>query len=467
MKLVQSFAIALLPVYASLSHALVTAGGSEKLAQQHQQQAIQQQPSWALGPDAVDHGKLSDVIAASPLLSLHRAICEIESITDNEAAVGKLLVSVLEAHNFTVLTQSVPPPAADSTSNAKERFNIYAYPDVAKYGGSAPASDAERSQPKVLLSSHIDTVPPHIPYSLSLPSEGDETVSTTSFSRRDILISGRGTVDDKACVAVQVQAALDLLSDPAVTTTFSPSDIALLFVVGEEKRGDGMRHFSSSQLYNHTRDNYKAILFGEPTEGKLATGHKGIEMLSLRARGKAAHSGYPWLGRSANSMILPALVVLDKLGDTPEEDGGLPRSDKYGKSTVNVGFMQGGVAGNVVPEFAMADVTFRLAGGTVPDVRRIVTDAVRKVDPEALLDLQFSQGYGPVPLDADVDGFETITVNYGTDVPNLDVAEGVKKYLYGPGSILVAHGKDEGLTVGDMEEALEGYKRLVRHALKL
>ncbi|OQU96009.1 hypothetical protein CLAIMM_02152 [Cladophialophora immunda] len=429
MKLVQSFAIALLPVYASLSHALVTAGGSEKLAQQHQQQAIQQQPSWALGPDAVDHGKLSDVIAASPLLSLHRAICEIESITDNEAAVGKLLVSVLEAHNFTVLTQSVPPPAADSTSNAKERFNIYAYPDVA--------------------------------------NEGDETVSTTSFSRRDILISGRGTVDDKACVAVQVQAALDLLSDPAVTTTFSPSDIALLFVVGEEKRGDGMRHFSSSQLYNHTRDNYKAILFGEPTEGKLATGHKGIEMLSLRARGKAAHSGYPWLGRSANSMILPALVVLDKLGDTPEEDGGLPRSDKYGKSTVNVGFMQGGVAGNVVPEFAMADVTFRLAGGTVPDVRRIVTDAVRKVDPEALLDLQFSQGYGPVPLDADVDGFETITVNYGTDVPNLDVAEGVKKYLYGPGSILVAHGKDEGLTVGDMEEALEGYKRLVRHALKL
>ncbi|KAH0842327.1 hypothetical protein AYO21_00055 [Fonsecaea monophora] len=461
MKLVQRFALALLPVYTLPSRALVA-------PVQDQQHAIQQ-PSLALGGHTLDHGELSDVIATSPLLSLHRAICEVESISDNEAAVGKLLVSILEAHNFTVLTQSVPSPSAlgSTSSSTKERFNIYAYPDVAQYGRSVASAGRERRLPKVLLTSHIDTVPPHIPYSLSIPTKGDDSGFTTSFSRKDILISGRGTVDDKACVAVQIQAALDLLADPAISTSVSPSDLALLFVVGEENRGDGMRHFSSSKLYKDTRDDYKAILFGEPTEGKLATGHKGIEMLSLRARGKAAHSGYPWLGRSANSMILPALVALDGLGDTPEEEGGLPRSDKYGKSTVNVGFMQGGVAGNVVPEFAMADVTFRLAGGTVPDVRRIVTDAVRKADPEGLLEMQFSQGYGPIPLDADVDGFETITVNYGTDVPNLDVEEGVKKYLYGPGSILVAHGRDEGLTVGDMEEALEGYKRLVTHALKL
>jgi acetylornithine deacetylase len=129
--------------------------------------------------------------------------------------------------------------------------------------------------------------------------------------------------------------------------------------------------------------------------------------------------------------------------------------------------MQGGVAGNVVPEYATADVTFRLAGGTVPQVRKIVTNAIKTVDPEGLLELEFSQGYGPIPLNTDVDGFDTITVNYGTDVPNLKVKDGVKKYLYGPGSILVAHGKDEGLTVGDMEDALDGYKRLVQHALKL
>ncbi|OAP54197.1 hypothetical protein AYL99_11732 [Fonsecaea erecta] len=82
----------------------------------------------------------------------------------------------------------------------------------------------------------------------------------------------------KACVPVQVQAALDLLS-----TTVSPSDTALLFVVGEEKGGDGMRHFSSSQVYNHMRNNYKVILFGDPTKGKLSPGRTCIRIDSSMA----------------------------------------------------------------------------------------------------------------------------------------------------------------------------------------
>lgn len=272
-------------------------------------------------------------------------------------------------------------------------------------------------------------------------------------------------MDDKACVAVQIQTILDLLANPS--TKIDPHDLALLLVVGEEKRGDGMKHFSNSKLYQKTNSRYKAVLFGEPTEGKLATGHKGIFGLKVDAYGKAAHSGYPWLGRSATSMILPALLTLDRLGDIPETEGGLPRSEKFGKSTVNVGYLRGGVAGNVVPEFATADVTFRLAAGTKEEVEQIIRKAIRAADPEDLLDLEFSIGYGPISLDADVDGFETITVNYGTDIPNLELAPEVKRYLYGPGSILVAHGRNEGLTVGDLEEALEGYKSLVHHALKL
>ncbi|KAK5241307.1 hypothetical protein LTR40_013286, partial [Exophiala xenobiotica] len=126
----------------------------------------------------------------------------------------------------------------------------------------------------------------------------------------------------------------------------------------------------------------------------------------------------------------------------------------------------GGVAGNVVPEYATADVTFRLAGGEIDDVKELVTQAIRDVDPDEELELEFSQGYSPVSLDTDVQGFDTITVNYGTDIPNLEVKDGVKRYLYGPGSILVAHGKNEGLTVGDLEEALDGYKKLVKHSLK-
>lgn len=55
-------------------------------------------------------------------------------------------------------------------------------------------------------------------------------------------------------------------------------------------------------------------------------------------------------------------------------------------------------------------------------------------------------------------------VNYGTDIPSLKGNH--TRYLYGPGSILVAHGARENLTVGDLETAVEGYKKLILHALK-
>ena len=385
---------------------------------------------------------LDKVIKKSAMLTLHRALCEVESISYNELPVAQLLTSFLEAHNFTVITQDVSQPAnSDST---KERLNVIAYPKASKYGSTS------WKPPKVLLSSHIDTVPPFIPYKLSYPS------SSYPFNRKDILVAGRGTVDAKACVATQIQAALELLSSSSI----DPTDIGLVFVVGEERAGDGMREFSNSKLNSA---NYNAVIFGEPTELKLATGHKGIIMVTIKAHGKAAHSGYPWLGRSATSMIIPALMVMDGIGNIPENEGGLPASEKYGNSTVNIGKMSGGIAANVVPEYAEAECAMRLAGGTIEQVKAIVSNAIIAADDG--LDFEFSQGYAPVDMDGGVDGFEEITVNYGTDVPNLKINKGVKRYLYGPGSILVAHGKDEGLTVGDLEEAVEGYKKLVLHAL--
>lgn len=81
---------------------------------------------------------------------------------------------------------------------------------------------------------------------------------------------------------------------------------------------------------------WKTVIFGEPTELKLASGHKGILIFTVKAHGKAGHSGYPWLGQSANSMLLPALVALQKLE--------LPSSKKYGNSTLNIGQIRGGVA---------------------------------------------------------------------------------------------------------------------------
>ena len=271
-------------------------------------------------------------------------------------------------------------------------------------------------------------------------------------------IWGRGTVDAKACVAAQTIAVLDLLKSSS--HQIQPGSISLLFVVGEEDGGDGMRYFSE-----HKPTNYSAVVFGEPTEGKLASGHKGILIFKIHIRGKAAHSGYPWLGVSANAVMVEALSKLLDLERT------LPSSEKFGASTLNIGLVNGGVASNVVAEVAEAHVAIRIASGSPDDIKGMITDALastkkRAESREGHFDIEFiGRPYGPVDIDADVKGFDSITVNYGTDIPNLDGDH--KRYLYGPGSILVAHSDHEHLKVSELQQAVKDYRRLILAALQL
>ena len=392
---------------------------------------------------------LKSIIDDSPFLSFHRDIVQIPSISKHEANVGSFIAEFLEAHNFTVVKQPVPT----NSNNEKAPFNVFAYPS-----GSTP----EDSQ--ILLTSHIDVVPPYIPYSVR---KGNATNSANKTQDSDsMIVSGRGSVDAKANVAAQVFAALERLSE-------SPSTpLALLFVVDEEADAMGMRTFSANRtLYDPENSKYRGIIFGEPTDGALVSGHKGALGFTVRSTGRAAHSGYPWLGSSAISSILPALSVLDKLGDIPPREGGLPSSKKYNQTTVNIGLMEGGVASNVVPASANATGLVRLAAGTHEDAAEIITCAVRRSVAEikdANVTVEFQRddkgnllGYPPQDLDTDVSGFPIAAVNYGTDIPNLQVASNVKRYLYGPGSIHVAHSDHEALTVGELKDAVKGYKRLI------
>ena len=294
--------------------------------------------------------------SSSSLLSLHKELIEIESISGNENGVAKYLHNYLISHNFTVETQLVGPLKSLDYSEQAPRYNLLAY-------------SGESRDTRILVSSHIDTVPPFWPYEVR--------------ERNDIW--GRGSVDAKASVATQITAVQKLLASGEI----EKEDVALLFVVGEEVGGDGMRKANELGL------KWETVIFGEPTELKLASGHKGSLRFTVTAKGKAAHSGYPWLGENANSMLIPALFALDNVQ--------LPSSGKYGESTLNIGRMEGGVAGNVIPELATATVTVRLAAGTPADVEEIIIDAVSAVDRR--LEVEFaSEGYGPVDIDSDVEG---------------------------------------------------------------
>ncbi|KAJ5681505.1 Peptidase M20 [Penicillium maclennaniae] len=387
---------------------------------------------------------LDEIITSSPLLSFHRDIVEIASVTENEKDVGDFVLEFLAAQNLTVEKQIVSP----ETKEQKGRFNVY-------------ACAGENRYPEVLLTSHIDTVPPFIPYSLHSPqSDG------SSFDRQNLVIAGRGTVDAKASVAAIVFAVLETLRDNP------DAAIGLLFDVGEERDGVGMKHFSNSDL-NLEPPTYRSIIFGEPTESSLVAGHKGSMKFTLVSRGKAAHSGYPWLGASAISTMLPVLSHLDSLPNVLPQDGGLPRSERLGQSTLNIGQISGGVAANVIPAYAEATISVRIAEGSPEDIKDIVRKALSRMSGGVQdIDLDFGNpttGTGPQYFDVDVDGFDVITVNYGTDAASLHIhdqcSQKVRRYLYGPGSIHVAHADNEAITVGELEEAVQGYKRLISASL--
>ncbi|UNI17115.1 Acetylornithine deacetylase [Purpureocillium takamizusanense] len=428
---------------------------------QHQQQQYHHQPLDAAAT-ATSTKDSTPPPYRDALLSLHKSLVSIESITGNENGVGRWLVDYLVARGYTAELQFVAPGGGDD-GNEKERFNIVAWPPAEEGSDRHEEERGEklgkravvRADPKVVLTSHIDVVPPYIPYSIS--DEGDAITSRT-------MIKGRGSVDAKASVAAMITAIDDLLARPSTSSSSTSSssvrnDVMLLFVVDEEVAGAGMRAFSDSLARMHPPPRpFSAVIFGEPTENKLACGHKGALFCDITARGVAAHSGYPWLGKSANELVVRALArVLD---------ADLGSSDLFGNTTVNVGLLQGGVAGNVIPERALVKIGVRVAVGPQEGGAKHVEEKIRRilddVDDEAF-GFTCSQGYGSVECDCDVPDFDTITVNYGTDVPNL--AGNHTRYLYGPGDILVAHGARENLTVGVLEESVEGYKKLILHAL--
>jgi len=421
--------------------------------------------------------------AIRPLLRLHQQLISIESISNDERAVGTFIVRYLQELGLTVEVQPVASENAGKKSLEEEeeyapfslltalvheeeynlaaagevdaskknhklpdRFNIFAYANATK-----------GRHYHTLLTTHIDTVPPFIPYSNN----------ATKSTHPSTLISGRGSVDAKGSLAAMLTSWTSLLSAPSPTIR---SDlVAVLFVVGEEVGGSGMRAASHAFAHTTPPTTFSVGIFGEPTESKLACGHKGNLRFTLNVHGKNAHSGYPWLGVSANEVLVEALHAL-------KTKARLPSSEKYGNTTVNIGRMEGGVAGNVVPEKASADITMRLAGGEPEEVKEHVRSVIEEATKDLLKDGEGKtagevqvifpeRGYGPVDCDCDVDGFETFTVNYGTDVPWLDGEH--KRYLYGPGSILVAHSDHEAILRSDLDRGVEGYKTLIEKTKKM
>ncbi len=282
---------------------------------------------------------------------------------------------------------------------------------------------AMTDDPLITLSTHLDTVPPYIAPRV----DGDR-------------IHGRGSCDAKGIAASMICAAERLRG--------SGFPVALLFVVGEEVTHDGA-HAANDAIAAKQLPASRAIINGEPTQSTLGLGTKGAIRVTVRTAGQAAHSAYPHLGHSATRDLVHLLAELDSLE--------FPNEALLGETTVNIGSLAGGVADNVVAPWAEARMMIRLVT-PAEDVQRIIERWAH-----GRASLEWGPMVPPVKLGV-VDGFETSVVAFATDIPAL--TNWGTPYLFGPGSIHVAHRDDEFIAIPELVSAVEAYQRIARAAME-
>ncbi len=329
---------------------------------------------------------MTDVVA------LAAELIAIESPTGGEAKIVDYVSRWLVANGWNVTVQEV----------TQGRGNVWA----SRAGGG------------VTLSTHLDTVRPHIPPRL----EGGR-------------LMGRGACDAKGIAAAMMVAAQSL-------AVAGEDRVDLLLVVGEEKGSDGAR------AANRLPATSRWLVNGEPTESRLATGAKGSLRVELRTRGRESHSAYPELGRSAIEPMLELLPTLRRLE--------LPKDERLGETTVNIGTIRGGTEANIIPGECEAELMFRLVGEVEPLKKQISEWVGDRAE--------ITWGsYIPAQYFHTIPGFETQPVAYTTDIPLLD--RWGTPLLFGPGSIHVAHTPDEHIDVTELRAAVGEYERLVRSLL--
>lgn len=261
--------------------------------------------------------------------------------------------------------------------------------------------------PKILLQTHIDTV------TKELKIKEDEE-----------FIYGRGACDTKGVIACMVEAAEEAVKQGI-------KDFGLLFTVQEETDFAGIKE--AVKLVNP-----EVVVVGEPTDFKLVYGQKGILSFKVKCEGKAAHSAMPEKGDSAINKLLDELDRIRKI-ELPENE--------LGKTTLNIGVINGGTINNVVPDFAEADISVRTTVSTAEIMSLLGIKECIGLDPKIITDKELLNKFP----------YEKITVPYFTEMYFWKNA-----VVFGQGKIEFAHSDNEKISKADLRRGKDEYLKILK-----
>ncbi|MBF0815513.1 succinyl-diaminopimelate desuccinylase [Microbacterium paludicola] len=348
-----------------------------------------------------------DLTASSP--DITRAICDIPSVSDDE----RTLADAVEA--------AIAP---------------LAHLELHRDGDTIVARTNLGRAQRVVIAGHIDTVP----INANVPTR-DIEIDGEAF------IWGRGTVDMKAGVAVQLKLAAEL-TNPAV-------DITWIWYDHEEVAAElsGLTRLAATRPDLFAGD---FAILGEPTAGVVEGGCNGTLRAMVRTHGVRSHSARAWIGENAIHAAAPILARLAEYRPRTIAVDGL----EY-REGLNAVAITGGVAGNVIPDLCEVEVNFRFAPSRSEDdavahVRALfsgfeveITDLSGGARPglDAPLAQDFVRAVGGTPKP-----------KYGwTDVARFSKL-GVPAVNYGPGDPLLAHHDEERVAVSQIEEVERGLR---------
>ena len=342
-------------------------------------------------------------------IDLTRTICDIPSVSGDEKTLADLIEDAIR-----------PLP----------------HLDFFRDGDTIVARTSRGRAQRVVIAGHIDTVP----INDNVPTR-EIAVDGQPF------IWGRGTVDMKAGVAVQLKLAAEL-ADPRI-------DITWMWYDHEEVDADlnGLTRLSRMRPDLFAGD---FAILGEPSNGAVEGGCNGNMRVIVRTHGVRSHSARAWIGENA---IHKAAPVLSRLAEyRPREvpvDGLVYRE---GLNAVRVG---GGVAGNVIPDLCEIEVNYRFAPSrSAEDAERHVRDVFAGFEVEVV---DVAAGARP-GLDAPLAQEFVAAVGgearpkYGwTDVARFS-ALGVPAVNYGPGDPHLAHHDEERVPHAQIEDVERGLR---------